>query len=86
MANENQKLNDKDLEKVSGGWEWQNEKYQTWLNGYNVKCPYCGNEQKEVVERKAASPSEVLFRCNNCRKDFFLRWDRLYNKVKVITQ
>lgn len=80
-----QELNMEDMGQVAGGWEFQSEgKYHTWLNGYDIKCPYCGNAKADVVKKIAASPSEVVFRCEDCRKDFYLRWDRLYNKVIVI--
>ena len=82
---ENEKLNEKELEHVTGGWEYQSDKYQTWLNGYNVKCPYCGNEEKNVVEKRGGSPSEVFFFCENCQRSFFIRYDRLYKRIKVIT-
>ena len=80
-----QELNTEEMGRVTGGWEFHSEgKYHTWLNGYDVKCPYCGNADAEVVKRIAASPSEVVFRCEACRKDFYLRWNRLYNRVNVI--
>ena len=82
---ENKELNMEELEQVTGGWEYQSEKYQTWLNGYNIQCPYCGNEDEDVVKKWAGSPSEVLFECNNCQKTFLLRYDRLNKKIKLIT-
>ena len=84
MSNK-QELNIEDMAQVAGGWKFQSEgKYLTWLNGYDVKCPYCGNASADVVKKSAARPSEVLFNCENCRKSFYLRWDRLYNKVVVV--
>lgn len=82
---ENKKLNSEELEQVTGGWVWQNDKYQTWLNGYNIKCPHCGNEEKDIVEKHGASPSEVFFECKNCGRSHILRWDRFHNTIKVIT-
>lgn len=80
-----QELNMEDIGQVAGGWEFHTEgKYHTWLNGYDVKCPYCGNASADVVKKRAASANEILFNCEACRKDFFLRWNRLYNKVDVI--
>ena len=81
---ENKELNMEEMDQASGGWEYQSDKYQTWLNGYNVKCPHCGSEDKDVVERKGASPSEVFFVCNNCVRSFVLRYDRLNKKIKLI--
>ena len=84
MSNK-QELNTEDTAQVVGGWEFQSEgKYLTWLNGYDITCPYCNNASADVVKKIAASPSEVLFNCEACRKNFYLRWDRLYNKIKVI--
>ena len=75
-----------ELEQVASGWEFQSDnKYHEWLNGYNIKCPYCGNEDKDVVEKKAASRHEILFRCQHCQRSFFLRDEMLYNRIKVIT-
>ena len=80
-----QELNMEDMGKAVGGWEFHSEgKYLTWLNGYDIQCPYCGNASADVVKKIAASPSEVLFSCENCQKTFYLRWDRLYNKVIVV--
>ena len=72
-----------EMGQVSGGWEFEG-KYQPWLNGYDIKCPYCGNASADVVKRIGASPSEVAFICEDCRKSFYLRWDRLYNKINLI--
>ena len=83
MSNK-QELNIEDTAQVVGGWEFQSEGKLTWLNGYDITCPYCNNTSADVVKKIAASPSEVLFRCEACRKDFYLRWDRLYNKIKVV--
>ena len=83
--NADKKLTEKELEQVSGGWEYQSDKYQTWLNGYNIQCPYCGNEEKDVVQKHGGSPSEVYFECDNCGRSFIYRWDRMYNKIKLIT-
>ena len=84
---EHKALDSKELEQVSGGWEFQSEnnKYHQWLNGYNVKCPYCGNESADVVKRIGASPSEVAFNCQNCHRFFYLRHDMLYNRVYLVT-
>ena len=80
-----QELNMEDMGQVAGGWEFHSDgRYHTWLDGYDVKCPYCGNASADVVKKSAASTSEVLFKCENCQKSFRLRWDRLYNKVVVI--
>ena len=84
MSNK-QELNIEDTARVVGGWIFQSEgKYLTWLNGYEITCPYCNNTSADVVKKTAASPSEVLFNCEACRKNFYLRWDRLYNRIKVI--
>ena len=84
MSNK-QELNIEDTAQVVGGWEFQTEgKALTWLNGYEITCPYCNNASADVVKKIAASPSEVLFNCEACRKNFYLRWDRLYNRIKVI--
>ena len=46
-----------ELEQVASGWEFQSDnKYHEWLNGYNIKCPYCGNEDKDIV-KKGCKPS-----------------------------
>lgn len=82
---ENNKLNPEEFEKVSGGWVYQSDKYQTWLNGYNIQCPYCGNEEKDVVQKHGGSSSEVYFICDNCERSFFIRYDMLNKKIKVIT-
>ena len=80
-----QELNMEEMGQVAGGWEFHSDgKYHTWLNGYDIKCPYCNNASADVVKKIAARPSEVLFRCDACRKDFYLRWDRLYNQVIVV--
>ena len=80
-----QELNMEDMGQVDGGWEFHSEgKYHTWLNGYDVKCPYCANASADVVKRIAARSTEVVFRCEACRKDFYLRWNMLYNKVMVL--
>ena len=84
-ANGTRELNIEDMGQVASGWEFHSEgKYLTWLNGYDITCPYCKNASADVVKKIAARPSEVLFRCEACRKDFYLRWDRLYNKVIVV--
>ena len=84
MSNK-QELNIEDTAQVVGGWKFQTEgKALTWLNGYEITCPYCNNASADVVKKTAASPSEVLFNCEACRKNFYLRWDRLYNRIKVI--
>ena len=82
---EKKELNSEELGQVASGWEFHSEgKYLTWLNGYDITCPYCNNASADVVKKIAASPSEVLFKCEVCRKNFYLRWDRLYNKVIVV--
>ena len=84
MSNK-QELNIEDTAQVVGGWKFQTEgKALTWLNGYDITCPYCKNASADVVKKIAARTSEVLFRCEACRKDFYLRWERLYNKVIVV--
>ncbi len=83
---EKRELNTEETGRVNGGWEFQsNGKYHTWLNGYEIKCPHCGNASADVVKRIGASSFEVAFNCEACRKDFFLRWDQLNNKVNVKT-
>ena len=78
-------LNMDDMDQVAGGWEFHTEGEKlTWLNGYDVKCPYCGNASADVVKKSAANPSEVLFKCENCQKTFRLRWDRLYDRITVV--
>ncbi len=79
-------LSTEETGRVNGGWEFQsNGKYHTWLNGYEIKCPHCGNASADVVKRIGASSFEVAFNCEACRKDFFLRWDQLNNKINVKT-
>jgi hypothetical protein len=83
---EKRELSTEETGRVNGGWEFQsNGKYHTWLNGYEIKCPHCGNASADVVKRIGASSFEVAFNCEACRKDFFLRWDQLNNKINVKT-
>ncbi len=83
---EKRELSMEETGRVNGGWEFQTEgKYHTWLNGYEIKCPHCGNASADVVKRIGASSFEVAFICEAFRKDFSLRWDQLNNKVNVKT-
>ena len=81
-----QELNVEDMGQVAGGWEFKsnNEKFNTWLNGYDIKCPYCGNTSADVVKRIGASSFEVAFICDACVKSFYLRWDSLNKKVYLV--
>ena len=80
---EKQELNMEEMGQVSGGWEFEG-KYQPWLNGYDIKCPYCGNTSADVVKRIGASSFEVAFICDACVKSFYLRWDSLNKKVYLV--
>lgn len=54
---------------VYGGWLYDG--HREWLQGYNIVCPYCQNERKDVVIFKAAlGPSCATFRCEHCRRSF----------------
>ena len=85
---ENKELNMEEMEQAAGGWEYNGEYHGffEWLNGYNIKCPYCGNESADIVHKLAASENEILFRCENCQKNFFLRytWDKPNHKTIVV--
>ena len=86
IMSEKQELNTEEMGRAAGGWEFRTEgKYHTWLNGYEIKCPHCGNASADVVKRIGASSFEVAFKCEACRKDFSLRWDQLNNKINVKT-
>ena len=59
-----QELNMEEMGQVAGGWTFHsNGKYHTWLDGYEIKCPYCGNTSADVVKRIGASSFEVAFIC-----------------------
>ena len=69
-----QELNMEEMGQVAGGWTFHsNGKYHTWLDGYEIKCPYCGNTSADVVKRIGA-----------CVKSFYLRWDSLNKKVYLV--
>ncbi len=64
------KLNDDELDKVSGGWRETNEDLPTY--GKNIVCPFCGNDKKEKF-----APNVIYDRINNsvtyfcsCKKSF----------------
>ena len=58
-----QELNMEEMGQVAGGWTFHsNGKYHTWLDGYEIKCPYCGNTSADVVKRIGASSFEVALR------------------------
>ena len=80
-----QELNMEELGQVAGGWTFHsNGKYHTWLEGYEIKCPYCGNTSADVVKKIGASSFEVAFICDACVKSFYLRWDSLNKKVYLV--
>ncbi len=82
-----QELNMEEMGQVAGGWTFHsNGKYHTWLDGYEIKCPYCGNTSADVVKRIGASSFEVAFICDACVKSFYLRWHSLYKKVYLVTK
>lgn len=86
IMSEKRELSTEEMGRAAGGWEFRTEgKYHTWLNGYEIKCPHCGNASPDVVKRIGASSFEVAFKCEACRKDFSLRWDQLNNKINVKT-
>ena len=58
-----QELNMEEMGQVAGGWTFHsNGKYHTWLDGYEIKCPYCGNTSADVVKRIGAR-SSIHMRC-----------------------
>ncbi len=55
-----QELNMEEMGQVAGGWTFHsNGKYHTWLDGYEIKCPYCGNTSADVVKRIGAEMTDL---------------------------
>ena len=81
---EKKKLNPEELEQATGGWEYNG--FFEWLKGYNIKCPNCGNENADVVQKYAASTNEVLFKCAYCQQRFKLKytWDKPDHKTIIL--
>ena len=81
---EKKNLSLEEMEQVSGGWEYNG--FFEWLNGYNIKCPKCGNDDPNVVQKYAASTNEVLFKCTRCQQRFKLKytWDKPGHKTIVL--
>jgi Zn finger protein HypA/HybF involved in hydrogenase expression len=70
---DNRELNMEEMEQVAGGWEYHSDQFQTWLNGYNIKCPRCGNGSRDVVKKKGGTGLEAMFLCEHCQKTIRLR-------------
>ena len=58
---EKQELNTEEMGRAAGGWEFRTEgKYHTWLNGYEIKCPHCGNASADVAKKIAATTPDGI--------------------------
>ena len=68
-------LNKKEMEQVSGGWEYDGKR--EWLLGHEISCPYCNSGSREVVVFKASlKATNATFRCENCNRTFRYTYQR----------
>ena len=44
---------------ASGGWEFHSDQFLTWLNGYSIICPRCGNGSGDAVKKKGDEASKI---------------------------
>jgi len=76
MANEDfRELSLDDLEGVAGGFEfYSNSVTNNWMDGYEVRCPHCGNSEKDLIHQGATlHRNTTYFICNKCGKQFKCR-------------
>ena len=76
MAHEELKsLSPDDLDGVVGGFTFESvTASEDWMNGQSVKCPYCGNSDKNTIHQGAVFRTDsAYFICNKCGKPFQFR-------------
>ena len=57
---ENKVLTEKEMEQATGGFEYQG--VLEWLNGYNIACPNCGNEEENSIKKRYATGLHIYYR------------------------
>ena len=76
MAYEEPKaLSPDELEGVVGGFTFESVNASAdWMDGQSVKCPYCGNTNKDTIHQGAVFRADsAYFICNQCGKPFQYR-------------
>ena len=66
---EKKTLNQQEMEQASGGFEYTG--CLEWLNGHNIACPSCGNENKATLERRYTTGLHAYFTCRDCGQKFY---------------
>ncbi|MCR5538552.1 MAG: hypothetical protein K6F13_04700 [Lachnospiraceae bacterium] len=79
MANDDfRELSLDDLEDVAGGFTFESHSVtDNWMDGYEIKCPHCGNDAQELIHKGATIRRNTMyFICNKCGKSFHYRVDK----------
>ena len=73
-------LTENEMVQAAGGFEYKG--VLTWLRGYNIACPTCGNEDEGSIRKRYATGLHIYYTCQNCGQKFNYT-EGLNRKVKV---
>ena len=73
-------INKDEMAQIVGGFEYDG--VLKWLNGYNVKCPTCGNEEEASIKKRYATGLHIFYTCEKCGQKFNLT--ESYRKGQIL--